>query len=73
MNYFQKTYLQVSAILIFFGNLREFENAVFVRFSIRQIVQNLLREPSNGKVLKLLQLTPKLIRHTNNHSNPFLP
>ena len=44
----------------FFGNLRKFENAVFVRFSIRQIVQNLLREPSNGKVLNLLQFTPKL-------------
>ena len=56
----------------FFGNLRKFENAVFVRFSIRQIVQNLLREPSNGKVLKLLQLTPNLIRHKNNHSYPFL-
>ena len=42
----------------FFGNLRKFENAVFVRFSIRQIVQNLLREPSNGKVLNLLQFTP---------------
>ena len=57
----------------FFGNLRKFENAVFVRFSIRQIVQNLLREPSNGEALKLLQLTPNLIQHKNNHSNPFLP
>ena len=57
----------------FFGNLRKFENVVFVRFSIRQIVQNLLREPSNGKVLKLLQLTPNLIRDKNNHSYPFLP
>ena len=56
----------------FFGNLRKFENAVFVRFSIRQIVQNLLREPSNGEALKLLQLTPNLIQHKNNHSNPFL-
>ena len=56
-----------------FGNLRKFENAVFVLFSIRQIVQNLLQEPSNGKVLKLLQLTPNLIRHINNHSYPFLP
>ena len=56
-----------------FGNLRKFENAVFVLFSIRQIVQNLLREPSNGKVLKLFQLTPNLIRHMNNHSYPFLP
>ena len=45
----------------FFGNLRKFENAVFVRFSIRQIVPNLLREPSNGEALKLLQLTPNLI------------
>ena len=56
----------------FFGNLRKFENVVFVRFAISQIVQNLLREPSNGEALKLLQLTPNLIKHTNNHSNPFL-
>ena len=56
----------------FFGNLRKFENAVFVRFSVRQIVQNLLREPSNGKVLNLLQFTPNLMRHKNNHSNLFL-
>ena len=40
---------------------------------LRQIVQNLLREPSDGKVLKLLQLTLNLIRHKNNHSYPFLP
>ena len=52
----------------FFGNLRKFGKEVFVRLCIRQVVQNLLREPSNGKVLKLLQLTPNLIRHKNNHS-----
>ena len=57
----------------FFGNLRKFENAIFVRFAIRQIVQNLLREPSNGEALKLLQLTPNLIKHKNNPSNPLLP
>ena len=51
----------------FLGNLRKFENAVFVQFSLRHIVQNLPREPSNGEVLKLLQLTPNLIRHKNNH------
>ena len=69
----KNTFTSFSDSCFFFGNLRKFGNTVFVRFSMRQIVQNVLREPSNSKVLKLLQLTPKLIRHKNNHSDPFLP
>ena len=57
----------------FFANLRKFGNAIFVGFSRRQIVQNLLGEPSNGEVLKLLQLTLNSIRDKSNHSYPFLP
>ena len=71
---FSKNHIYKFQRFFFFGNRRKFKNApVFERFSIRQNIQNLLREPSNGEVLKLLQLTPNLIRHKNNHSYPFLP
>ena len=72
VNHFQKSYLQVPAILIFFRNLGKLETAVKVWFSVWQIVQNLLQEPSNGEVLKWIQLAPNLTKNKNNHSYPFL-
>ena len=56
----------------FFGNLREFENAVFVRFSIDKL-SKICCENQATAVLKILELKPNLIRHKNNHFYPFLP
>ena len=69
---FLKTTFKSSSDSYFVRNLRKFENAFKVRFTVWQIVQNLQREPSNGEVLKWIQLAPNLTQNKNSHSYPFL-
>ena len=69
VNYFQISYLQVPAVLIFFRNLRKFENAVKVRV-FSYILAIICCENQAG--LKMKSIGTKLIQNKKNYSYQIL-